>query len=323
MATSGTVATTTINTATVIEHALLRARIPLSVQTPEVIEKAQENLYFLLLNLSNRGLNLWCVDKGYVGLTTGQATYQMPDGTLDVLNVVHSTPSIAISTFSAIVNGGSAQLTTAVTAVRMGAYFSATYTGGLTLSQSADGVTYTALTTVNSATYIAGTWYYFDLPVATSNLYFSVTGAAAPVGDIRIITATYDLPATQWNRDTWAVMNSKDRQSHPVTNYFFEKKIPPLVTVWPVPNANTSYLTVYWHRQVQDVGALTQQIEVPQRWLEGIIWQLALRLASEMSDNPEILQFVEGMADKYEFEAELGETDGAPIYLTPSIRGYQ
>ena len=59
MATSGTIATTTITTATLIEHALARIKLPLTAQTPEVIQKALDNLYFLLLNLSNNGLKLW------------------------------------------------------------------------------------------------------------------------------------------------------------------------------------------------------------------------------------------------------------------------
>lgn len=323
MSTSGTIASTTINTATLIEHALLRAKIPLSSQSPEVIQKAQENLYFLLLNLSNRGLNLWCVDKLFVGLVAGQSVYQMPTGTLDILNVTHSQPTIVTSTFASISNGGSAQLSTATSIVRVGFFFSASHTGALTVKQSSGGVTYTTLTTIGSDTYDQNKWYYVDLPVATSNLYFSVTGTSAPISNIRVISSSYDLPTTQWNRDTWVAINNKDRQSHPVTNYFFEKKIPPVVTVWPTPDADINYLMLYRHRQVQDVGTLTQQLEVPQRWLEGIIWQLSLRIVFEMPEaDPNLIQFISTMADKYEFEAELGETDGAPMYLSPVIRGY-
>lgn len=323
MATSGTIATTTINTATLIEHALLRAKVSLSSQTPEVIQKAQENLYFLLLNLSNRGLNLWCVDKVFVGLVPGQSVYQMSAGTLDVLNVTHSQPTIVTSTFSAVSGGGLATLSTATSIVRVGFYFSASFTGGLTVKSSSDNVTYVTLTTIASDTYDQNKWYYVDLPVATNASYFSVTGTAAPVSNVRVISSSYDLPTTQWNRDTWVAINNKDRQSHPVTNYFFEKKIPPVVTVWPVPDSDTNYLMLYRHRQIQDVGTLTQQVEIPQRWLEGIIWQLCLRVVFEMPEaDPSILQTIGQMADKYEFEAELGETDGAPMYLSPVVRGY-
>lgn len=323
MATSGTIATTTITTATLIEHALARIKLPLTAQTPEVIQKALDNLYFLLLNLSNNGLNLWCVDRGYLGLTAGKAKYDLPSGTLDVLNVIHSTPTIETSTFAAIVNGGSAELDAATEIVRVGFTVSAAFTGALTIKKSTDGVTYTTVQSVSSDTYSADVWYYVDLPGATSDVFFSVTGASAPVDDIRLISASYDLPLTQWNRDTWSVINHKDMQSHPATNYFFEKKVTPSVTLWPVPDVDTNYMMFYRHRQIQDIGTLIQQVEIPQRWLEGIIWQLALRMAFEIPEvDPGIIPLITQMADRYEFEAELSETDGSSIYLTPMIRGY-
>lgn len=322
MATSGTIATTTINTATLVEHALLRARVPLSAQSPEIISKSLESLYFLLLGLSNNGLNLWCVDKGYIGLTAGRATYSMPAGTLDILNVIHSQPTYANSTFSAITNGGSAYANSP-TVIRVGFYFSASYTGTITISNSSDGVTYTAITTLSGDSYSASTWYYADIPTATIDSYFSVTGTSAPVSNISLITTSYDLPVSQWNRDTWAALNNKDKQNHPATNYFFEKKVSPQLTLWPVPDSSTNYLMIYRHRQIQDIGTLIQQVELPQRWLEGIIWQLALRISFEIpSADPGMIEIIAKMADKYEFEAELSETDGSPMSISPGIRGY-
>lgn len=323
MATSGTIATTTINTATLIEHSLLRARVPLSSQSPEIIQKAQENLYFLLLGMSNNGLNLWCVDKGFIGLNEGQATYSLPKGTLDVLNVVHSQPTIASSTFSAITNGGKAQSSNSPSIVRIGWQFNAAYTGTLTISHSADDVTYTQVLSIASDTYSAGQWYYADLPAAINGSFVTLTGTAAPVSAISLIVTSYDMPVSQWNRDTWAVMNNKDRKSHPATNYFFEKKIVSQITLWPVPDSSLNYIMFYRHRQIQDVGSLTQELEIPARWMEGIIWQLAMRIVFEMPEaDTNLIQLISTMADKHEFEAELGETDGSTISISPGIRGY-
>lgn len=324
MATSGTIATTTINTATLIEHALLRVRVSPTDQTPEMIKWAKDNLYILLLNLSNRGLNMWCVDKGYIGLTVGQMTYDTPPGTLDILNVVHSQPVLQAVTVVPIVGGAAAQTTGAPSAVvRVGFYFNAAFSGALTVSKSPDGITYTALTTLPIASYLPSQWYYYDLPASTVEVYYSVTGTAAPVTNIRLISSTYDLPLTVWNRDTFAAINDKNKQAHPATNYFFEKKVTPTITLWPVPDLDTNYILFYRHRQVQDIGSLTQQIEIPQRWVEGIVWQLSLRLAFELPQvASELLTLIAQMADRYEFEAETSETDGAPIYLTPGIGVY-
>lgn len=313
MPTSGTIARTTLDTATLIEHAFRRVRVSPSAQTPETIEIAKNCLYMLLLNLGNRGLNLWCVDKVFVGLKSGQPTYQMPSGTIDVLSVSHSQPTLAAGTFSSITGGGQVVLTNPVAAIRFGVKFGADYSGVI----SVNGVSQ-----LNSS-YNADQYYWFDNPVSVSSDTYQVTGTLAPVSDIQVVTASYDLPITQWNRDAYLAINEKRKAGHPATNYFFEKKISPQLTLWPVPDVDTNHLMMFIHRQPQDVGSLVQQIEIPQRWLDGIIWLLADRLGYELPNvDPAVAQRVEQKAQMQVFEAELGETDGAPIFLSPQIGVY-
>ena len=322
MTTSGTVASTIIDTAALIEHAFRRCRVLPSAQTPETVQIAKENLYFLLLNMSNRGLNLWAVEKAFIGLVAGQALYVTQPGTLDVLNVIYTQPTLSASTFAATANGGKATQT-ATTVLRIGFKFSAAYTGTLTLSSSSDDITYSVFSTLSSDTYAAGIYYWVDIPVATSAIYFKVEGTTAPVSDIVLATVVYDIPCTQWNRDTYAAINAKNQQGRPSTSYFFEKKLTPTLTMWPVPNNSTDHLTIYRHRQPQDVGSLTQTLEIPQRWLDGVIWLLAAKIGFELPGvDPQLLTLLTQMAQQQEFEAEGAESDGAPIFLNPGIRAY-
>jgi len=326
MATSGTVAATTIDTSAVIEHAFRRCKVLPSAQTPETVLIAKECLYMLLLNISNRGLSLWCVEKEFIGLQAGVKLYVTAPGTLDVLNVVYSQPQISTSSFTTIATGGVATLSAPASNVRLGVQFSAPYTGVLSLSRSLDGVTFTADSSSPRATYAPGTTYWFELSDATPALAYKVESSAAPYPSISSVVAAasvYDLPMTQWNRDTYAAMNAKDQQSRPSTSYFYEKKLTPELTLWPVPNNSVDHLTLYRHRQPQDVGSLSQTLEIPQRWLDGFIWLLAARLCFELpSVDPQVATLVLGMADKQELEMEQSETDGAPMYLTPAIGSY-
>lgn len=326
MATSGTIGTTTVDTAKMIEHAFRRAKVLPSAQTPETNMIARECLYFLLLNLSNRGLNLWCVEQVYLGLEQGRATYDLPQGTIDILNVTYSTPTIETSTFAAIAEGGTAQLAGAADILRVGFKLSAAHTGVLLVKSSDDGVTYTTIKTLDSTSYAANTWYWIPLDVVENATYFSVESAAAAypsVSDIELASSVSDLPVTIWNRDTYMAINNKAQQGSPSTNYFFEKAIPPRVTLWPVPDNANNHLSIFRHREVQDIGTLTQSIEVPSRWYDGVIWLLAARLVFELPNiDTNVAQLVVQMADKVEFEAEMAETDGAPIYLTPGIGVY-
>jgi hypothetical protein len=71
------------------------------------------------------------------------------------------------------------------------------------------------------------------------------------------------------------------------------------------------------------MGTLIQTIEIPSRWIEGVIWQIAVRIGFETPGvDPKKLEQVMAMADKYLLEAEGDESDGAPIYLQPNISVY-
>ena len=196
--------------------------------------------------------------------------------------------------------------------------------GTLTLASSSDGVTYTTFQTETKTDWTTGTWYWFDLDPNIADTYFRASfGAAATFSEFFLASAVYDLPVTAWNRDTYSVINNKNQTGHPSTTYFFEKLITPQVTIWPVPDIDTNHLTMYIHRQIQDVGSLTQTLELPSRWFEAVVWQLASRLAFELPDvDPQLTTLVAQMADKYMLEVEEEETDGMPLYLTPGIGVY-
>ena len=93
MVTSGTVGSTTINVTRLIEKALRRCGLSPASNTQETMETAREDLFMLLMSLSNRGLNLWCIDRQEIPLVAGTATYTLPAGTLDVLNLNLATPT--------------------------------------------------------------------------------------------------------------------------------------------------------------------------------------------------------------------------------------
>jgi len=78
---------TTISTAKVIEHALRRAGVQPEDQTPDVIDVARDNLFFLFSSFTTRGLPLWCVEEISINIVSGTKRYTCPDGTMDVLQV--------------------------------------------------------------------------------------------------------------------------------------------------------------------------------------------------------------------------------------------
>ncbi len=326
MATSGTIGQTTISTDKLLEHAWRRCGLLASSQTPEQVDAAKESLYMLLVHLANRGLNLWCVDKHYIPLFTGQRSYSLPDGSLSVLNVLHSKPTTISGSDTSTASTYTYAFTTEDTLVRFGLELASAPNGPVTIAVSDDDVTYTTIKTIalaDAPTALA--WFDVDPQRTTSYVKVTDTGGspALSVATFYAANGGTDVPVSQFNRDEYAQQPDKDFQSGTVTNYFFEKSLSPTVSAWPVPNADGNFLTVWLHRQVQDVGALSQELGIPSRWLESISNQLAFRVALEVPGvDPARLSLLKGLSDESVITAEMDETDGAPIMIQPNIGVY-
>lgn len=325
MATSGTIGTTVINTAKILEKAVRRCGLSPQALTPETVETAKEDLYILLLSMTNRGLNLWCIDRKLMPLNAGQATYMLPVGTLAILNLLQATPTRPDYTLTNNTTEHVAEATDSMAVVRWGVQFSTNPTADFTFQTSVDGVVWVTLATVAFADLqTVGLYNWFDLSVKTSARWFRLASlAGATVQDMYLSTNNREISTTPFNRDDYANQPNKNSSSDTVTSYYFEKLVDPQVTVWPVPTDSANHLVLFRHRQLQDIGTLTETIEIPARWVEAVTWQLAIRLAFELPGiDPARRAEVVQMAGSMTMEVESGETDNAPVYFAPNIGVY-
>ena len=68
---------------------------------------------------------------------------------------------------------------------------------------------------------------------------------------------------------------------------------------------------------------LTEEVEVPQRWFEPLVWKLAGVLCYELDMvDPSLIPSITAMAEKVDMEVSADETDGASLQLRPGIRVY-
>lgn len=325
MATSGTVGATTISSGKLLEKAIRRCgKLPAQL-TPETVSSAQESMFMFLLSMSGRGINLWCVEKNLIALATGQADYVLPPGTIDVLNLLHALPTRATGTDTTGVGHYTTALSEAQSVVRFGAKFSVAPTTSFAFQSSQDGVSWETEHTVLSSDFpTLNEWGWYDVERVVSAPYYRLFSATlGTVDDFFLATGVREIVISQFNRDDYANQPNKNSQSQIATNYYFQKLIDPVVTLWPVPNDDTAHLVLFRHRQVQDIGTMVNEVEIPDRWLEPITWQLALRLSYEIPDvdtdrRKELILLCKDML----IDTEAGETDSAPIYWAPNIRGY-
>ena len=171
MATSGTVSTTQFTTRQVIDHAFRRCRLGAQQITSEMIDVANDQLYLILSNLANRGVQLWCIEKLIMPLYEGNGAVTLPLGTVDVLNTnlrtlqqVTGTETTSSTTVTMVVSGGA-------TVTTVGILWSAAAVP-FVVEQSVDGITWTSIPTEQSTTaptQVAGEWLWVtrDAPLVT------------------------------------------------------------------------------------------------------------------------------------------------------------
>jgi hypothetical protein len=85
MTTSGT-AVFNLDVSDLIEESFERCGQEL--RTGYELKTARRSLNLLTVEWSNRGINLWTIEQGVISLVQGQATYNLPTDTIDLLDMV-------------------------------------------------------------------------------------------------------------------------------------------------------------------------------------------------------------------------------------------
>lgn len=326
MAFSGTTSQTVFNTRKVIDNAIRRCRVPAQQITSEHIEIANDQLYLLLGELANRGTPLWCIEKVLVPLYDGQGGVTLASSTVDVLNSslrslqtvtgTNTTTSTSVTT-----DFGSATFVTTV-----GVRWSAASVP-INLQRSTDNVTWTTIQSETPSA-VSGEWTWFDLDTSIAAAYFRVlaTSGVLSASQVYLGNTPTEIPLSRMNRDDYTSLPNKFFQSSRPLQFWFDRQVrQPIMHMWPVPNsaATTSQLVIWRQRYIMDVGSMTQEVEVPQRWYEALVAGLAARMAMEIIEvDPAIIPMLDQKAAIALNIAQMEERDNSPMTIAPAIGMY-
>ena len=330
LVTSGTVNATVIDVTTLMEHAVRRCGKLPSTMGSELQLTALESLFFLLTDLTNEGVSLWCVKKAVLPLYPGVTVYPLPPGMDDVLALNYRT-STPLTGGTPITGAGwvGYNFGSAVDPANVQITFSAAGTPALVVESSADGATW-----VQAATFLkqqtslaAGSALAQDLDTTGAAQYWRVRDTSGTLQAFSALTFSNtptEVPMTPYNRDDYMALPNRTFQSNKSLQYWYDKQIQPQLWLWPVP-AVADQIVLQYTRQIQDVGSLTNALEVPSRWYEYIVYTWAARIGVELPAGelpPGRLDYLEAKSEYHLNRAAGGESDGAPIRLSPMIGGY-
>lgn len=355
MAYSGTVGTTVIQVQTLIDHGARRCGKLAEELTSEQLLSSRESLFFLLSNLMNIGIQYWAIDKKVYGLKANNYVYKLPLGGNDVLQALYrkmgrptpnSTGGYASSAGGVVGNAFDDNINTACTQTSVNGNISVNYgsnnstyigsigilpnvsgTFNVVLEYSTDGSTWSTLYNPGQTTWVNNEWLWYDIEAGQTVQYYRVRETGGNTLNLRELyfgNNSTEITMARLNRDDYTNLPNKNFTANQPFQFWFNRTIPQSeIYLWPVPSDPFVQMTVWYSRQIMDVGDLYGELEIPQRWFEAVVFMLSHRMSLEMPGvDAARIQYLEGQADKYLGLAESEERDKSPIYLAPNISVY-
>ena len=354
MAYSGTVGQTVVTVQNFIDQGARLSGKLAEELTVEQIQGSKQALFFVLSNLINMGINYWAINKKVYGLNADQYEYLLPVGGVDVLNALYRrlnrpTPAAGGGYFASSGVTGLAFDNNVLTSdaqtdpngyigINYGLY-NPIYAGSIgilpatsgsfhiLLEWSNDGVTWNLLQDTGVTTWVSGTWLWYDIDPGVSAQYYRMRetgGGTLNVAEFFVGNNSTEVTMARLNRDDYTNLPNKNFTANQPFQYWFNRTIPQAtINLWPVPSDPFVQMTIWYSRQIMDVGDLSGQIEIPQRWNMAIQFLLAHQMsmilpAVEMAR----IGYLDQQAQYYFNLAEQEERDKSPIYFAPNISVY-
>ena len=124
-----------------------------------------------------------------------------------------------------------------------------------------------------------------------------------------------DYEMDQISRANYATIPDKTTQGRP-SQYYFERKISPIINVWATPENSTDTLTYYYIQQMEDADYLYNNVEAPLRFYPCMVAGLAYYMA--MKRAPDRLQILKAVYEEEFARASDMDQDFLDLPLRPS-----
>jgi hypothetical protein len=279
-------------------------RCGLELRTGYDFKTARRSLNLMTVEWANRGINLWTVEQGQIVMNTGQATYALPNDTIDLLD-----QTIRQN------NGTTNQIDINISRISEPTYM--TIPNKLTqgrpiqvwINRQSGQTNTIASTTLNGA--ISAT----DVTITLTSTVGLATSGFIKVDNETIVYSNISgnqlLNCSRGQANTVAA-------SHLTAASVFAQNLPS-VNVWPTPNAGGGYVLVYYRlRRMQDAGTGVTDQDIPFRFIPCMVAGLAYYIAIKKPEvSPDrIVMLKTDYEQQFQLAAE-EDREKAPIRFVP------
>ena len=280
------------NVADYVEEAF--ERCGLEFRTGYDAVTARRSMNFLFADWANRGLNRWTMEQVSQTVASGISSY--PVGTITA--TVGSSASLTIGE---TITGGTSAVTASII----------TKPSATTLTLTVPSGTFTSGETVTGGTSLAST---------TISASPSLTDVQATIDILSAVVrrSGSDISVSRISRDEYLNIPTKSSTGRP-TQFYVDRKITPLVKVWPTPENSTDVLIYDRLVRIDDADASGNTLEVPFRFYPCLAAGLAYYIS--MKRAPDRMQQLKAVYEEEFLRAAEEDRARASFNIVPSY-GY-
>lgn len=153
--------------------------------------------------------------------------------------------------------------------------------------------------------------------LTASTASYAITGARRMLS-VRRRASSIDTPMNELSREEYYNLPTKSATGTPVSWYFDPQRATRTLYVWPTATAAIAASTALhftYLRVIEDIDALENDPDVPQEWLEALIYSLAARLA--LSYGSDQLQNLTAIANGLAKDLAAQDQEPVSIYFQP------
>lgn len=352
MASSGTYNTVYSNQQ-LIDNAYRHAKVAAELITSEKIDIALDILHVILQEMASMGVPVWKIERQLIPLYQGQGQISPLPGSIRALDVnlrtmqrLTGTPNVNIGNTGAAANAfdGDPQtactetlaagtlevnFTTPVIITTIGLLPNVTGTWDFVYEISLDDVTWVNVATFTTQAVVARQWLWNDYAITRYPAYQyarirALNTTVLDIAELYFSGTPSAIPMVPVNKDEYFYLPNKAFQGRPVQFWQDLTRDIPVLNLWPVPNADANFqlAEMLVQRTVQDVGTLTQTLDVPPRALRAIEWALAEDIVANDPDSKADLNYVQGKARGAVMLAMTGLRPQGSTRFNLNISGY-
>jgi hypothetical protein len=282
MTTSGTT-TFNMNCNQIARSSLRKIGAIAAGETPDdqTVQDCIQQLNMLVKSLNATGLHIWTETEATLFLQPNQVSYTLGGTTTD-----HATESYTATTLSSAAASGATTIN-----VTSATGFGSGYQVGVVVDDGT--ISWSLQSGAASGTTITLATALTDAASSGANVYVYQTGIVRPLrvvsGRRYNIASAIDTIMLALSRIDYRNLPNKTNTGT-ITQFFYDPKgganTQGVFSVWPAPPDVTNTVKFTWWRPVQDFDASADTPDLPQEWLDTLVWNLAYKMAPEYDCPP-------------------------------------